>query len=85
MAGSYSGGGARGRHGAAADHPRPDNPLYFDILQAFKQRTGLPVLVNTSFNVHEEPIINRPEECLRALEEKRVDFVVTPSGVWERI
>jgi carbamoyltransferase len=63
---------------------RGDNPLYFDILAAFKARTGLPVLVNTSFNVHEEPIVNRPEECRKALEQGRIDFVVAPNGVWTR-
>jgi carbamoyltransferase len=63
---------------------RADNPCYFDILAAFKARTGLPALVNTSLNVHEEPIVNRPEECLKALEEGRVDFVVTPDAVWTR-
>jgi carbamoyltransferase len=63
---------------------RADNPLYYDILAAFKARTGLPVLVNTSFNVHEEPIVNRPEECLKALVDGRVDFVTTPDAVWTR-
>jgi carbamoyltransferase len=63
---------------------RSDNPLYFDILMAFKEKTGLPALVNTSLNVHEEPIVNRPEECLQAIEDGRVDFVVTPGGVWTR-
>jgi carbamoyltransferase len=63
---------------------RRDNPLYFDILAAFKAKTGLPALVNTSLNVHEEPIVNRPEECLRALEDGRVDFVVTPAALWTR-
>jgi carbamoyltransferase len=63
---------------------RDENPTYFDILAAFKARTGLPALVNTSFNVHEEPIVNRPEECCRALEDGRVDFVVTPEAVWSR-
>ncbi|HXP05564.1 MAG TPA: carbamoyltransferase C-terminal domain-containing protein [Stellaceae bacterium] len=63
---------------------RAENPIYFDILAAFKARTGLPALVNTSFNVHEEPIVNRPEECRRALEDGRVDFVVTPQAVWSR-
>ena len=61
---------------------RPANPLYFDILQAFKARTGLPVLINTSFNVHEEPIINTPAECARALAEDRVDYVATENGVY---
>ncbi len=63
---------------------REDNPVYFDIIAAFKARTGLPALVNTSFNVHEEPIVNRPEECRRALEDGRIDFVVTPQAVWSR-
>ena len=63
---------------------RGANPLYFDILTAFKTRTGLKALVNTSFNVHEEPIVNRPEECRQALEDGRVDFVVTPNAVWSR-
>ena len=40
------------------------------------------MLVNTSFNVHEEPIVNRPEECLKALTEGRVDFVVTKNAVY---
>jgi carbamoyltransferase len=63
---------------------RTENPLYFDILDAFKALTGFPVLVNTSFNVHEEPIVNRPEECLKAVKDGRVDFVVTPDSVWTR-
>jgi carbamoyltransferase len=61
---------------------RQQNPLYYDILAAYKARTGLPVLVNTSFNVHEEPIINSPDECARALSDRRIDFVVTDRGVY---
>lgn len=63
---------------------RQTNPLYFDILAAFKARTALPVLINTSFNVHEEPIINTPQECCRALSDGRVDFVVTQDGFYGR-
>ena len=63
---------------------RGPNPLYFDILAAFERTTGLPVLVNTSFNVHEEPIVNRPEECAKALSDGRIDFVVTEQAVYER-
>ena len=40
------------------------------------------MLINTSFNVHEEPIVNRPEECLQALQDDRVDFVVTEQAVY---
>lgn len=63
---------------------KKENPLYSDILAAFKTRTGLPALVNTSFNVHEEPIVNRPEECRKALQDGRIDFVVTDQAVWRR-
>ncbi|PIW29825.1 MAG: hypothetical protein COW30_03975 [Rhodospirillales bacterium CG15_BIG_FIL_POST_REV_8_21_14_020_66_15] len=63
---------------------REENPLYADILAAFKAETGLPVLINTSFNAHEEPIINTPAECRRALVDDRVDFVVTGRAVYVR-
>jgi carbamoyltransferase len=59
-----------------------ENPLYAEILRRFRAATGLPVLVNTSFNVHEEPIVNRPAECLRALHDGRVDFVTTEQACY---
>src|SRR4029077_13901630 len=59
-----------------------DNPLFAAILRSFRDATGLPVLINTSFNVHEEPIVNRPEECLKALVDGRVDFVVTKKAAY---
>jgi carbamoyltransferase len=64
---------------------RDTNPLYYDILSAFERESGLPVLVNTSFNVHEEPIVNKPEECLKALRDGRIDFIVTAHGIYERV
>jgi carbamoyltransferase len=64
---------------------RETNPLYYDILNEFERESGLPVLVNTSFNVHEEPIVNKPSECIRALLDGRIDFVVTTQGIYERI
>jgi carbamoyltransferase len=63
---------------------RETNPLYYDILAAFERESGLPVLVNTSFNVHEEPIVNKPSECLKALLDGRIDFVVTTQGLYEQ-
>jgi carbamoyltransferase len=58
------------------------NPLFAAILRRFRDTTGLPVLINTSFNVHEEPIVNRPQECLQALVDGRVDFVVTKTATY---
>jgi carbamoyltransferase len=63
---------------------RDTNPLYYDILTAFERDSGLPVLVNTSFNVHEEPIVNKPAECVKALLDGRIDFIVTTQGIYER-
>ena len=62
---------------------RESNPLYFDILMAFEKITSVPVLVNTSFNVHEEPIVNTPRECAQALLDRRIDFVVTSQAIYE--
>jgi len=60
---------------------RDDNPLYYDILAQFKQLSGVPCLVNTSFNAHEEPIINTPQEALQALADNRIDFLVCDRGL----
>ncbi|HRJ11754.1 MAG TPA: carbamoyltransferase C-terminal domain-containing protein, partial [Alphaproteobacteria bacterium] len=63
---------------------REDNALYYDIIKSYADATGIPVLINTSFNVHEEPIVNTPAECARALMDGRVDFIVTGQGVFVR-
>ena len=44
---------------------RETNPLYYALLQSFKQKTGCPVLINTSFNVRGEPIVHTPEDAFR--------------------
>ncbi|MCZ6464610.1 MAG: carbamoyltransferase [Proteobacteria bacterium] len=44
---------------------REANPVYYDILSAFHRRTGVPVLMNTSFNVRGEPIVSSPFDALR--------------------
>ena len=61
---------------------RTDSPLYFDVLTAFHARTGLPVLVNTSFNVHEEPIVNTPDQALKSLVHGRIDHILTEDGLY---
>jgi carbamoyltransferase len=44
---------------------RETNPRYYDLIQRFKQVTGCPVIVNTSFNVRGEPIVGSPEDAFR--------------------
>ncbi len=44
---------------------REQNPLYYHLIGEFKALTGVPVVLNTSFNVRGEPIVQRPEEALK--------------------
>ncbi|MBF0146245.1 MAG: carbamoyltransferase [Magnetococcales bacterium] len=44
---------------------RETNPRYHALIQRFKERTGCPVIVNTSFNVRGEPIVGSPEDAFR--------------------
>jgi carbamoyltransferase len=52
------------------------HPRYYDIIKEYENLTGIPVVVNTSFNVHEEPIVCRPEEAVQALRENRIDALL---------
>ena len=52
------------------------NPRYYALLHAFKERTGCPVLVNTSFNVRGEPIVCRPEDAFRCFMGSEIDVLV---------
>ena len=49
------------------------NPRYWKLIERYRQLSGIPVVLNTSFNVHEEPIVCGPEEGIRALAEDRID------------
>ncbi len=49
------------------------NPLYHKLISAYHALSGIPVVLNTSFNVHEEPIVCAPREAIHAYVEKRVD------------
>ena len=52
---------------------RETNPRYHALLSAFSQRTGCPVLVNTSFNVRGEPIVCTPEDAWRCFMGTAID------------
>jgi carbamoyltransferase len=52
------------------------NPVYHAILSAFHRATGVPVLMNTSFNIRGEPIVCRPAEALRCFLATGMDALV---------
>jgi carbamoyltransferase len=55
---------------------RDDNPDYYDIVAAFHDKTGIPSLVNTSFNMHEEPIVRSPRDAVRAFVHAGLDYLI---------
>ena len=55
---------------------RDDNPLYHALLTRFLEKTGCPVLVNTSFNVRGEPIVESPIDALRCFMRTEMDALV---------
>lgn len=55
---------------------REDNPYYHDVIEAYINLTGNPAIINTSFNHHEEPILNSPTDAIRSFLKGNVDVLV---------
>jgi carbamoyltransferase len=51
------------------------NPSFHRILKRFHEITGIPALINTSFNMHEEPIVCSPEDAIRAFLLGNLDYL----------
>jgi carbamoyltransferase len=51
------------------------NPRYFRLLRGYYERTGLPAIINTSFNMHEEPIVCSPDDAVRAFLDGNLDYL----------
>jgi carbamoyltransferase len=52
-----------------------DNPSYYRIIREFEALTNLPAIINTSFNIHEEPIVRSPQDALRAFLDSSLDWL----------
>jgi len=63
---------------------RETNPLYWDIIEAFRIRTGCPILVNTSFNVRGEPIVCSPADSYRCFMRTEMDYLVLENCVLDK-
>jgi carbamoyltransferase len=55
------------------------NPLYWRVIDRYRQLSGIPLVLNTSFNVHEEPIVCQPKEAAQALVDNRIDALAIGS------
>lgn len=58
---------------------RDTNPYFYDILQAFYELTGCPVIINTSFNVRGEPLVCTPDDAYRCFMRTEMDCLVLES------
>ncbi|MDM7916871.1 MAG: carbamoyltransferase C-terminal domain-containing protein [Candidatus Eisenbacteria bacterium] len=58
---------------------RDQNPIYWDLIRAFEARTGVPILVNTSFNTRGEPIVATPRDAIEAFWSSPLDALVIGS------
>ncbi|MBS3152073.1 carbamoyltransferase [Candidatus Woesearchaeota archaeon] len=54
---------------------KQQNKSYYLTLKAYNDLSGIPFFVNTSFNMHEEPIVCSPEDAIKAFKEGSVDFL----------
>jgi carbamoyltransferase len=64
---------------------RQQHPLYYDVVKAFQARTGVPVLVNTSFNTRGEPIVCTPRDAVECFWTSPLDALVIGSFLLEKL
>lgn len=55
---------------------KEDHPLYYEMIKAFRDKTGCPVIINTSFNVRGEPIVCAPEHAYTCFMRTNMDYLI---------
>lgn len=60
------------------------NPKYWQLINAFKKRTGFGILVNTSFNVRGEPIVCTPEDAYKCFMRTEIDYLVVNNFILKK-
>jgi len=60
------------------------NNRYYDLIAKFKEKTGCPVLVNTSFNVRGEPIVNTPTDALNCFMGTELDYLIIGNCILDK-
>jgi carbamoyltransferase len=60
------------------------NPYYYSVINEFYKQTGCPVIINTSFNVRGEPIVNNPEDAYRCFMRTNMDYLVLENFLVEK-
>lgn len=60
------------------------NPRYWHLISAFKEKTGIGLVVNTSFNVRGEPIVCTPEDAYRCFMRTEMDYLVLGNFIFDK-
>ncbi len=60
------------------------NKRYYDLISKFKEKTGCPILVNTSFNVRGEPIVNSPTDAFNCFMGTELDYLVIGNCILDK-
>ena len=63
---------------------RETNNRYYDLISKFKEKTGCPVIVNTSFNVRGEPIVNTPTDAFNCFMGTELDYFVIGNCILDK-
>jgi carbamoyltransferase len=51
------------------------NPSFYSMIDAYRKVTGIPTVINTSFNMHEEPIVENPDDAIMAFVSAKLDYL----------
>ena len=62
-----------------------NNNRYYDLISKFKEKTGCPVIVNTSFNVRGEPIVNTPIDAFNCFMGTELDYLVIGNCILDKL
>lgn len=60
------------------------NNRYYDLISKFKEKTGCPVIVNTSFNVRGEPIVNSPTDAFNCFMGTELDYLIIGNCILDK-
>ncbi len=63
---------------------KEDHPLYYNLIKEFHELSGIPVLINTSFNVRGEPIVGSPRDAYNCLMGTNMDYLVIGNYILDK-
>ncbi len=64
---------------------RGQNPLYFDLIKEFGELSGIPILINTSFNIRGEPIVCTPDDAYKCMMGTEIDYLIMGNFLIKRL